>query len=199
MGSGTCAANSFSLDNFIAIADEGERRTKMQDYISTNRALIKVMEEYGVFTIPMILPVPLLTDETRPRTGELVTMLANGLADLSLVWSYGNEHIHGDIELADIDKSRRENGSLVMNWGYQGSARKYIEDYIFIYDTLKKAQPKAMFGPMSAAHANGNVMRMLIAAGAKGKFDLFGAMLFMPPFAVLPGTFDVMKQNNMAH
>ncbi len=188
---------SFYPEHYLAIANDTARRAKIEADIAERRALMVAMAEHDVFNLPLLHPVPPLTDETRPRAVELVTMLVNGLADLSLVWTYGDEQIHGGIEVAQLDETTRADGSIIMNWGYPGSARTYIHDYLLLYDTMKSAQPDAIFGFNSASHGNGNVMRLLLAAGARGKFDMLGVNMFMSPFSIWPATLEVMREHGM--
>jgi hypothetical protein len=188
---------SFYPELYLGIADDTVRRARIAADIARNRQLFEAMAGYDVFNLLLLHPVPPLTDETRPRAVELVKLLVDGLADLSLVWTYGDEQIHGGIEVGQLDETRNADGSLIMYWGYPGSARKYIQDYVLLYDAMKAAQPEAIFGFNSASHANGNVMRLLMAAGANGKFDMFGCNMFMSPFSLWPATIDVMKQNGV--
>lgn len=199
MGSGKQGfVAGFYPEHYLGVADDDTRRARIEADIARNRQLVEAMAEFDVFNLLLLHPAPPLTDETRPRAVELAQMLVNGLADLSLVWTYGDEQIHGGIEVEQLDQSRKEDGSLIMYWGYTGSARQYIDDYILLYDAMKEAQPEAVIGFNCASHANGNVMRLLMAAGAKGKFDMFGCNMFMSPFSIWPQTLEVMKQHGLA-
>jgi hypothetical protein len=187
----------FYQDHYLTIADDAARRARIQADIAAMRRLSEAMAKYDITTLPLLHPGNPLTDETRPRAIELATMLVNGFADLSLVWTYGDETMHGGITVEQMDETKRADGSKIMNWSYPGTARQFIADYVVTYDAMKAAQPDVIVGFNSACDPSGNVMRMLLAADAGGKFDMFGSNMFQTPFAIFPATLLVMKENGM--
>ena len=197
MGSGKTSVLRPSMTNQLKISDPVVRKEKRDAEIAEARRMIKAINQYDIFVMPMMheLP-PATTDEDYPIIRETVAAWVTGLADLTKVWDHSDEPSGPNVDWSLIDETKKKDGSNLHVWGYTNTGRRFIENYKVVYAAAKEAQPDLILGFNTASSDNANVVHNLMKLGAK--FDMLGCNMFMNPFAIWTAKVKALKDYGLA-
>lgn len=197
MGSGKTSVLCPNMANQLKVSDPVVRKEKRDAEIAEARRMIKAINQYDIFVMPMMHELPPATkDEDYPIVRETVAAWVTGLADLTKVWDHSDEPSAASVDWSLIDATKKADGSNLHVWGYTATGRRFIENYKVVYAAAKEAQPDLILGFNTASSANANAVHNLMKLDAK--FDMLGCNMFANPFAIWTEKVKALKEYGLA-